>query len=500
MLAGNYIFKGGVAVAIYHLSIKVFSRGKGASSVAAAAYRAAEFIKNEYNGITSDYTHKGGVIHKEILLPEHAPAEYKVRAVLWNAVEMGERYKTAQLAREIEISLPVELSREQNIALARRFVNEIFVRAGMCADVCVHDNNDGNPHAHIMLTMRPIEQDGKWGQKSRSVNGQKVPTVDWNEQTKAEDWRKAWAAYCNSALRIHGYEERIDHRSYERQGVDQIPTVHLGASAHQMEKRGIRTRRGDINREIQVTNKELRQLKARIVKLQSWLKEETTNNEPPTLADVIESIFDRKAKEGKSSTSQSIYNIKDVASMLNFLTRNKVMDMAGHDKCFGDMIGKQQGIRDNLKRIDRRMNTLEEHLKQSGIYKAHRKHKTQYQKLYAQFETLKKAGGLLSGRKIQRALDTANEYHETYSSQIAMYDKAEQYLKGVLQEHFDPKKQPPIKKWQTELTKLTTERKLIDSDFYKLRDEVKEAERIRSRVYSIMRQEHQQRRTHDMEI
>ena len=131
-------------MAIYHLSIKVFSRGKGASSVAAAAYRAAEFIKNEYNGIASDYTHKGGVVHKEILLPENAPPEYADRAVLWNAVEMGERYKTAQLAREIEIALPSELTLEQNIALARRYVKENFVNVGMCADLCVHDKEDGN--------------------------------------------------------------------------------------------------------------------------------------------------------------------------------------------------------------------------------------------------------------------------------------------------------------------------------------------------------------------
>ena len=131
-------------MAIYHLSIKVISRGKGKSAVAAAAYRAGETITNEYDGITHSYERKGGVVHTEIMLPDHAPAEYTDRAVLWNAVEKVERYKTAQLAREIEIALPAELSREQNIALARRYVKDFFVHRGMCADVCIHYKGDGN--------------------------------------------------------------------------------------------------------------------------------------------------------------------------------------------------------------------------------------------------------------------------------------------------------------------------------------------------------------------
>jgi len=215
------------SIAIYHCSIKIFSRGKGASAVAKSAYRAAEKIHNEYNGITSDYTHKSGVVHKEILLPDHAPIEYKDRAVLWNAVEKCERYKTAQLAREIEISLPVELSREQNIILAREYVQKYFVDKGMCADLCVHDpkGDNPNPHAHIMLTMRPIKQNGTWGVKSKSEhilddNGEriklsngnwksvKVPTVDWNEHTKAEEWRCAWADILNSHLEKHGHAEK----------------------------------------------------------------------------------------------------------------------------------------------------------------------------------------------------------------------------------------------------------------------------------------------------
>ena len=306
-------------MAIYHCSIKIISRGKGKCAVAAAAYRSGDNLTNEYDGITHDYTRKGGVVHTEVLLPDHAPSEYVNRAVLWNAVERIEKAKNAQLAREIEIALPKELTREQGISLVREYVKEQFVNAGMCADIAIHDKNDGNPHAHVMLIIRPIEQDGTWGAKQkkeyildrdgnkiydpkkRSYKCKSIPATDWNEQTKAEEWRSAWAEICNQELEQNGHAERIDHRSYARQGIDQIPTVHLGVAAFQMEKRGIRTERGNLNREIEVSNQRLRQLKARISKLQNWLKDEAANTEPPTLADVIQGILSKQEQTGKQS-------------------------------------------------------------------------------------------------------------------------------------------------------------------------------------------------------
>lgn len=154
-------------MAIYHCSIKIISRGKDKSAVAAAAYRSGETLTNEYDGVTHDYTRKGGIVHTEILLPDHAPAEYADRSLLWNAVEKIEKAKNAQLAREIEIALPQKLTIEHSISLVREYVKEQFVNAGMCADFAIHDKQDGNPHAHIMLTMRPIEQGGAWGAKQK---------------------------------------------------------------------------------------------------------------------------------------------------------------------------------------------------------------------------------------------------------------------------------------------------------------------------------------------
>lgn len=461
-------------MAIYHCSIKIISRGKGKSAVAAAAYRAGEKITNEFDGVTHDYTHKGGVVHTEVLLPDHAPAGFTDRAVLWNAVEKIEKAKNAQLAREIELALPAELTREQNISLVREYINRHFVAAGMCADICVHDTGGGNPHAHVMLTMRPFEQGGEWGakqkkeyildkdgnkiydRKKRQYKCKSIPATDWNDQTKAEEWRAAWADCVNAALERGNHAERIDHRSYERQGIDQIPTVHLGVAAHQMEKRGIRTERGDINREIEVTNQRLRQLKARIGKLRDWLKEEAANTEPPTLADYIQDILKRKAQAGKSGVSQSLYNLKDAANMLNFLTANNIMDMAGLDEKFKSMIDGQMDIRDKLKPIDRRLAVLKKHIEQADTYMKYKGKKT------------------------------------LPDTEQILFTAAHDYLKGVL----NGKTTIPSKAWKAEYAKLTAERKTLNQQYLVLKDEVKEAEQIRKSVYSILRQEQRERQPH----
>ncbi len=477
---GNGPQKGGQPIAIYHCSIKIISRGKGKSAVAAAAYRAGEKIKNDFDGETHDYTRKGGVVHTEILLPGHAPAAFSDRAVLWNAVEKIEKAKNAQLAREIELALPRELTREQGISLVREYVKAQFVNAGMCADFAIHDTGGGNPHAHVMLTMRPIEQDGTWGakqkkeyildqqgekiydRKKRQYKCKSIPTTDWNEQTKAEEWRAAWAEICNRALEQNGHAERIDHRSYERQGIDQIPTVHLGVAASAMEKRGIRTERGDLNREIEVTNQKLRQLKARIAKLQKWLKEEQENTESPTLADYIQGILSRRAQEGKSQVSQSLYNLKDAAKILSFLQANNIMDAAGLDEKFKSMIGEQLDIQGKLKPVERRLATLKKHIEQSDIYFKYK------------------------GKK-----------KLTEAEQI-LFTAARDYLKGVM----NGKTTIPTKAWKTEYAKLTAERNALNQRYLALKREVKEAEQIRKSVYSILRQEQReqaQRRTQDME-
>ena len=279
----------------FHCPIKIISRNKGRSAVAASAYISATRQENTWDGTTHDYTRKRHVVYTEVMLPEHAPPEYADRNVLWNSVEWSETKRDAQLARTVELALPAELTHEQNIALIRKFVQKTFVDKGMCADVAFHDKGDGNPHVHIMLTMRALQEDGRWAPKSRLVynldaNGNRIParqkgrwkthkenTVDWDDRGNAEIWRAAAADAINDALREAGFTQGfVDHRSYARQDKERIPMIHEGPEARAMQRRGIPTEMSERNREIREQNKQLEQMQAR---LNAWAQYEKKMDE-----------------------------------------------------------------------------------------------------------------------------------------------------------------------------------------------------------------------------
>ena len=155
-----------IRLAIYHLEAKVISRGTGRSAVAAAAYMSCSRMYNDYDGVQHDYTRKQGLVWQQVFLPDMAPAEWTDREILWNAVEEAEKTKDSRLAREFVAALPVELSRDEWIGLLTDFIQTNFVADGMCADVAIHDTDGHNPHAHIMLTVRPLAKDGKWQNKT----------------------------------------------------------------------------------------------------------------------------------------------------------------------------------------------------------------------------------------------------------------------------------------------------------------------------------------------
>lgn len=183
---------GGDTIAIYHCSIKIVSRGSGKSAVAAAAYLSGEKITNEWDGITHDYTKKGGIVHSEILLLPNAPPDFKDRGTLWNSVEQIEKAGNSQLARELEVALPIELSREEQLRLVREYCSSPFVSKGMCADFNIHDTGGGNPHAHILLTMRPMGEQGKWLPKSPKEyvldeNGERIRFASGRYKTRKID-------------------------------------------------------------------------------------------------------------------------------------------------------------------------------------------------------------------------------------------------------------------------------------------------------------------------
>lgn len=277
-------------MAIYHCSVQIIGRSSGRSAIACAAYRAGDKLHDEETGKLQDYSRKSGVIYSEIALPKNAPESYRDRETLWNAVQRVEKQGNAQLAREVEIALPKELSIGQQIDAVSGYVKMTFVKDGMCADWAIHDKGDGNPHAHIMLTTRPIKANGEWGAKEKKVykldeNGERIPVIDkvtgkqklgknnrkmweretvqandWNDRSKVEEWRAAWADVCNWYLSMGNVKDRIDHRSYARQGVEQEPTIHEGYAARQMEKRGEVSERCQENREIQQRNSLLKML------------------------------------------------------------------------------------------------------------------------------------------------------------------------------------------------------------------------------------------------
>ncbi len=204
-------------MAIYHFSATVISRTQGGSSVRSAAYRSAERLEELRTGETHDYTRKRGVEHKEILAPDNAPAWVHDRAQLWNAAEAVEKRKDAQLARNIDVALPVELGPDAQVALLRNFVRREFVSKGMIADCAIHRDNPDNPHAHILITLRKIDSNG-FGLKERS----------WNTRAQLQAWRIGWEELANGHLARAGLTVRIDHRTLLAQGLDLIPGRKIG--------------------------------------------------------------------------------------------------------------------------------------------------------------------------------------------------------------------------------------------------------------------------------
>ncbi len=257
-------------MAIYHLSGKTISRGKGQSATASSAYRSGEKLYSERYGETNFYVRE---VKPEtlILKPKHAPEWCLNREKLWNEVEKEEKYKTAQLAREFNIALPIELSKEEQFELTKEYVQTNFVDNGMVADVAIHRDDIDNPHFHVMLTIRPFNQDGSWGNKAKIIyildeNGEKQKTpagnvksrkdnsTNWDDKKTMQTWRENWATLTNKHLENVGSSQRISEKSYKELGEEKIPTIHEGYVAREMEKNGKVSERVERNREIRKEN------------------------------------------------------------------------------------------------------------------------------------------------------------------------------------------------------------------------------------------------------
>ena len=457
-------------------------RGKGDTTT-------VEKLTNEWDGLTHDYTKKGGVVHSEILLPAHAPPAFSDRSTLWNSVELSEKSNNAQLAREVEIALPVELSREEQTRLVREYCSSQFVSKGMIADFNLHDTGGGNPHAHILLTMRPLDEKGAWlpkskkeyvldenGEKIRLPSGRyktrKVDLVDWNDRENAEVWRRAWADLANEFLERNDCPERIDHRSYERQRIDQIPTVHIGVAASQMEKKGIATERGELNRSIKAANRLLRDIKAQIGKLKEWLLDvfkakESLRAEPPqpkspNLSTLLFRYLDiQKAKSGKYSQSwqqqHTADELKAISKAVNLLSEKGIYTLEELDAALSVVRDKASEIRSAMKPREARIKQL--------------------QKLIEQAQNFQKTQPIHDEYKQIRWKGKQEKFAEAHRADLAVWDAANRYLRANLP---DMKLTPKV--WQTELAALTAENEAEYAKLKAQREEVAELQKVRRYV------------------
>ena len=405
-------------------------------------------------------------------------------------MEQTEKSNNSQLAREIELALPVELSREEQTRLVREYCSSQFVSKGMCADFNIHDTGSGNPHAHILLTMRPLDEKGAWAAKSKKeyvldesgekillpsgrYKTRKIDLMDWNRQENADLWRKAWADMANDFLEQNGSAERIDHRSNAERGIDEIPTVHMGVAACQMEKKGIATEKGELNRSIQKTNRLIREIRAQIGKLKEWIADlfkarETAPEQPPqspNLANLLMKYLSVQREKSRKYSQRwqqqhAAEELKTIAAAVNYLSEHGISNLDELDAALSSVSDKAYSIREGMKTAEQRMKELQKLIENGENY-------LQYKPIHAELKKLK--NGWTNKR---------DKYEEAHRAELTLWNAASRYLHANLTDT----KTLPISKWKHEYADLKEQR---DTDYTKLkatRAEVAELQKIRKCV------------------
>lgn len=470
-----------------HIKITIAKRSENKSAVAGAAYQSGERLFSEYDRKVKDYTGKKEVVHSDILLPPNAPEEYRDRAALWNAVEKVENQWNSQLARRMVIAIPKEIPPDQHARLIREYCQEQFVSKGMCADFAIHDKGDGNPHAHVMLTMRAIGEDGKWLPKSRKVydldeNGQRIKlpsgswkshkeyTVDWNDRKYAEIWRHEWEVSANKYLEANNRPERLDMRSYARQGIDRIPTVHLGPEAAGLERKGIRTNKGNLNREINRTNRLKAALKKTIRSLIDWLtdvkdalrealrEEEQEKTLPEYLLDYMSK---RKAERMDwSIAAQNKCGLTDLRKISHAISFLKGKNIATVDELGAEI----EHVTNELSRISqeqKRMEALRRLIRHSENYEKYKPIDEKYRSIH------------WKGQK--------EKFREKHRDELDAFYAADKFLRS----HLDGRNHSRSE-WRKELAGLEEVSKSHDKTTEQCRSDLNELKSVRYCVSCVM--------------
>lgn len=461
-------------MALYHFHVEQIKRSEGRTAVASAAYRAGEKLHNLWDGETHDYTRKGGVILKEIFLPEHAPERFSDRYTLWNEVEQVEKRADAQLAYSFDIALQNEFSMDENIALAREFVQKYFVSDGMIVDLAVHqsDREEGgiqNPHFHVLVPICPLNKDGTWGAKQHRVyrldengnrvkkeNGQwefdAVPTTDWGRPETLDMWRRAWAGMVNVKFAEKGLECRITHQSYVDRGLDMIPTVHEGPQVRKMEKKGIRTETGELNRWIKAANRMVRSMQNTIATLKEWIQEtkkilrEPQEIYPAQLLSEAHTMRNQTAMtyiRGKAKAKKN--NRKRFMDECAYLKQRNVLTLSDFESYLSSVDEKVETQKFSMNQKQQRMKELRQMIENAKVYT----------ELKPVFEELK------SGK--YRFTKAREKYKAEHESELRRFYMVKRNLKdaGFEKEAF------PLKAWQKEFSELA-EQKEAEYQEYKL--------------------------------
>ena len=471
-----------------HFDVKIIQRSKRQSAVASAAYQSGERLFSEYDQKQKYYSHKSEIVHTEIMLPPHAPPEYADRNTLWNAAEAIEKQWNSQLVRRFVLAIPRELPRSQYADLIRDYCREFFVSKGMIADFAIHDKGDGNPHAHILLTMRAMDEQGKWLPKSRKVydldeNGERIKlpsgrwkshkedTVDWNEQYHAEEWRHGWEVVQNKYLELAGSPERIDMRSYERQGLDIIPTVHMGTAVSALERKGIATNIGNLNRDIKAANCMMNAIRSTIKNLRDWIadileatkevlaeNEAAKKNASPNLAVLLRDYLNlRKAERSEWSRygqqKGTTDDLKTISQATVYLQRHELFTLEDLDIALQGVSEKATAIREDMQTAANRMKAIttiqnavadcEKHkavhdkyikigwkIRKEAYAESHKDELTAFNKAY---RTLKKHGGDLNVdlKALQKEYDDLKISHTNLKAQLAAVNEELKPMKDI---------------------------------------------------------------------
>lgn len=472
-------------MALFHFSVKQVRHSAGQSVIASAAYRAGEKLYSEYYGETNDYTRKGGIIHTEIFLPPHAPDIYRDRATLWNAVEKSEKHPKAQLAYSFDIALQSELTMEENIALAREFVQTNFVAKGMIADLAVHapDKEGGlsNPHFHVLTTMRPLNPDGSFAAKQRreyalDEHGNRirdgdskyvfnaVHTTDWHAPETLEAWRAAWCDLVNRRFEEKNLPCRIDHRSYARQGIDQIPTVHEGPNVRKMESKGIRTEKGELNRWIKTTNRLIHDLRKKIAALKDWMeeiREELSKPEVPPLIQLLCDHFEKRNQDAYSNKGK-VRNLKQFSEVINFIEQQNIRTLDELKTRVESISEEFHMLSDSLQAKSKRMDELKKLIQTAETYR----------ELKPIFDEMNRIHW--KGRREEFAQEHDSDLRRFYA------------VRRVLQETVGDKKLTP-KAWHSELDQLKSEYGKLAAVYKPIREEMLKFLQIQSNVNAILK-------------